>query len=61
MNKPPLGLRPRFIVLELRLKEIHEAILRYAEARYGVPKEWIKEQCEILKELETSEYSNNKD
>ena len=41
--KPPLGLRPEFIVLELRQKEIQEAVTRYMEAGKEIPKEWTAE------------------
>ena len=42
-KKPPLGLRPEFVILELRQKEIKEAVIRYMEAGKEVPKEWTAE------------------
>lgn len=43
VERPPLGLRPRNVVLHLRNKEILEAIGRYVEAGKKVPQEWIEE------------------
>ncbi len=43
VEKPPLGLRPEFIVLEHRQKEIQEAVIRYLEAGKEIPKEWVAE------------------
>ena len=42
-TKPPLGLVPRFIRDEARVKEILEAIGRYNEAGKPVPQEWLDE------------------
>jgi hypothetical protein len=50
--KPPLGLRPRWIVDEHRLKEIKEAIERYCIAKTPIPTEWMEEFIEINKRLE---------
>lgn len=50
--KPPLGLRPRFIVLEERLSEINEAIDRYREAEIAIPSEWLDEKNAILYTLD---------
>lgn len=49
VTKPPLGLRPRFILDEHRLKEINEAIERYIAADYPIPDGWIKERDDLLK------------
>lgn len=43
VEKPPLGLRPEFIVLEHRQKEIQEAVMRYLEVGKEIPKEWTAE------------------
>ena len=43
VTKPPLGLRPEFVVLEHRQKEIQEAVTRYMEAGVDIPKEWTTE------------------
>ena len=42
-TKPPLGLVPRFIRDEARVKEILEAIARYNEVGKPVPQEWLDE------------------
>lgn len=47
MEKPPLGLRPRFIVDELRMQEIEAAMRRYLEAGYQVPPDWMTEYVEL--------------
>ena len=56
--KPPLGLRPRFIVLEQRLQEIREAIercMKYnqdeAYDMFPIPYEWVEEYDEIVSKL----------
>ena len=50
-QKPPLGLRPKSIVNEHRVKEISEAISRYTSAHYALPLEWIQEYNELVDEL----------
>jgi hypothetical protein len=50
--KPPLGLRPRFIALEERIREINEAIDRYREAEIAIPSEWLDEKNFILYDLD---------
>lgn len=42
-KKPPVGLRPAFIVNQERIEEIKEAIIRYIDAKIPIPKEWIEE------------------
>lgn len=49
--KPPLGLRPRFIVAEHRVREIDEAIQRFAEAGWAVPQAWTDERVELVEWL----------
>ena len=56
--KPPLGLRPRFIVLEQRLQEIRAAIERHLKYNYEnsyemfpIPYEWVEEYDEIVNKL----------
>jgi hypothetical protein len=41
--KPPLGLRPKQFVNELRISEILDAICRYHAANQHIPLEWIAE------------------
>lgn len=50
-KKPPIGLRPRKIVAELRIKEITEAMIRYANDNYIIPPEWITEYNELVEYL----------
>lgn len=46
--KPPIGLRPKMIVVSSRVQEIHEAMTRYIDANYLIPKEWLEEYMMIL-------------
>jgi len=48
MQKPPLGLRPRFIIVEHRTLEILEAMIRYVQVGYQVPNEWREELNDLL-------------
>lgn len=43
INKPPLGLTPRYIWLGLRLEDVKNAIERYRVAETEVPAKWLKE------------------
>lgn len=43
LEKPPLGLRPKYIADAMRAREILEAIDRYISAHKPVPAEWIDE------------------
>ena len=52
MNKPPLGLVPKFVRNRERLEEINEAIKRYVDVDKEIPEEWLKERNELL--LETN-------
>lgn len=54
--KPPIGLIPRFIVYEERLKDILDAIIRYHRSGIKeIPVEWIYEYNDIIR------YLNEKD
>jgi hypothetical protein len=64
--KPPLGVTPKYLWLEERLKVVDDAILRYKEAGEPVPCEWISESNEIkeklqpaLIDMERDMYDNN--
>lgn len=46
-SKPPLGLKPRWLVIQHRAVEVLAAIHRYELAERAVPEEWREE----LKEL----------
>lgn len=47
-KKPPIGLKPRFIVVEERLKDIVSAMVRFSEANMLIPPEWIEEYNELV-------------
>lgn len=54
-TKPPLGLRPRILVLEERYTEITDAIGRYiADGRF-FPLEWAIELGNIASELKAAD------
>jgi len=50
--KPPIGLRPRWVVTENRLKEITAAMRRYREANKEIPLAWFEEMADIIMWLE---------
>ena len=52
-TKPPLGVTPRWLADEMRVREIAEAILRYTEVGKPVPQEWLDELNEKTKKEET--------
>lgn len=47
-KRPPLGLRPRFILVAERTTEILEAMLRYVREGYEIPQEWREELGDLL-------------
>ena len=47
-KQPPVGLKPRWLHEEQRLKEVKEAILRYIDAGVAIPKEWMEEYEELI-------------
>jgi hypothetical protein len=49
MNKPPLGIKPKFIREAQRAEDIKQAIYRYLSEGMVVPVEWLVEYNEILK------------
>lgn len=51
-DAPPLGLRPKRIVAQLRRKEIDEAIHRYVVAGKDLPLEWLEELVELRKPID---------
>ena len=56
-EKPPIGLKPRFIHDASRLKEITEACSRFMEASYPIPTEWIDEYNEIVGRMRSGDYT----
>ena len=51
-TKPPLGVMPRNLHDEARLKELLEAVLRYLDAKRKINPEWIQEINDLLKRFE---------
>jgi hypothetical protein len=49
MQQPPIGIMPRYIWDEIRLRELAAAISRYVAVYRPVPAEWIEEYNELLK------------
>ena len=50
-QKPPLGLRPRWLVLELRADEIKSAMQRYKAQGLPCPRSWLIELRDIERQL----------
>lgn len=48
LEKPPLGLIPRYVKDEARKDEIIGALQRYIIAGRKIPMEWIEEYNEII-------------
>lgn len=48
---PPLGVAPKWIRQQQRLEELCEAVVRYRQAAFKVPDEWLSEICELTSEL----------
>ena len=53
---PPIGLRPRWLVAEIRLREIDAAICRYEDADTAPPADWLEERDELLGYLSRREW-----
>lgn len=47
-KKPPLGIAPRYVLDELRARDIREAILRYLASGLKIPLEWVEEYNELI-------------
>lgn len=54
MDKPPVGIRPKWVYEQGRIKEILKAMKRYADATLPVPKAWVEE----LEERMESQWTN---
>ena len=46
--KPPIGLRPKWVSDKERLNEVRSAIVRYYDAEWKIPVEWIEEYNELI-------------
>lgn len=42
-EKPPLGIVPRWIWIEHRMRDIHEGVERFRSAGKDIPHEWVSE------------------
>lgn len=51
IEKPPLGLKPKYIWVEHRTAEIQAAVSRFLEVRSEIPLDWIEELNEHIKYL----------
>jgi hypothetical protein len=51
LDKPPLGLMPKYLHDEKRLDDIREAMGRWDNACKTIPQEWINEEKELLKAM----------
>ena len=51
-TKPPLGVMPRDLHDEARLRELLEAVLSYLDAKRKIDPEWIQEINDLLKRFE---------
>lgn len=47
-KKPPLGVKPRWLHDEERLKDLGGAIYRYLNEQYPITLDWIKEYNELI-------------
>lgn len=47
-QKPPLGLKPRYIHDSQRIDEILCAIERYTDANMSIPKSWVEELRDLF-------------
>jgi hypothetical protein len=53
MERPPLGVTPRWAWLEERMVELFQAIMRYRKAGLPVNPDWIREFQEIKTQQQT--------
>jgi len=51
-EKPPLGLQPKWLCAEIRIKEIFSAMNRYYSYKKVIPVEWVEEYNELCKYIE---------
>jgi len=48
MEKPPIGLKPKWIHDLNRMAEVLESIARYARDQKPIPEEWLEEAHELM-------------
>ena len=58
-EKPPLGLTPKFIHRDRRVREIVEAMFRYTTDGLDFPAEWAEELLELLEQRAVEEKSHS--
>lgn len=51
IEKPPLGIKPKWLWKEERLLELVRCISRHAQASAPVKQEWIDEMDELIREV----------
>ena len=59
-KKPPLGIKPRKLVVEERAIEIAEAVIRFIKAGRAPFTEWVDELKEYIHYLNRVDYSTEK-
>ena len=47
-ERPPIGVRPRYVHDQSRLSELFQAVLRYMTSGCAIPQEWIEEIDELM-------------
>jgi len=46
--EPPLGIRPKEVIIKDRIKEIVSAMRRYQTSRKKIPSEWFEELEQLI-------------
>ena len=59
-ERPPIGLRPKWIADGDRLTEVREALLRYLEALEPIPPGWIEEYNALTQDEEVIRGANER-
>lgn len=54
-NMPPLGVKPRWIIEEERIKELQDAIKRFLDTNWPIPDEIFKEYNALTERLDIEE------
>lgn len=49
-KKPPIGVKPQWLVKEERRTELVKAIRRYMKEAHTVPTEWLEEYNQLVKD-----------
>jgi hypothetical protein len=52
LRKPPIGIKPRYLHDEQRLKDLQGAIKRYAKKFFQINPEWITEYNQLIAKLQ---------